>query len=125
MRIGWRPPGPRRGRGAGMVLLALLGAAVAAGAQQAPQLGRSVHGVVGDALGRPLPRAVVYLKNLRTKNIRSMITGRSGRYSFHQLQANTSYQIYAVWHGHRSKVRTDSEYQFSRNLRLDLQVPLA
>ncbi len=105
--------------------LALLGAALAAGAQQTPKLGRSVYGVVQDALGRPLPRAVVYLKNLRTKNIRSMITGSSGGYSFHQLQANTSYQVYAAWKGRRSKVRTDSEYEFTRDLRLNLQIPVA
>ncbi len=108
-----------------VALLALLSAAPAAGAQQAPKLGRSVFGVVEDALGRPLPGAVVYLKNLRSKNIRSMITGNSGDYGFHQLQANTSYQVYAVWKGHRSKVRTDSQYEFSQNLRLNLQIPVA
>jgi hypothetical protein len=106
-------------------VLAMLGLALAAGAQQAPRLGRSVHGVVQDALDRPLGGAVVYLKNLHTKNIRSMITDGTGAYSFHQLQANTSYQVYAEWHGHKSKLRSDSQYEFSQDLRLDLQIPVA
>jgi hypothetical protein len=118
--------GGRRARAAGTALaLWLLGAALSAGAQQAPALGRSVHGVVQDALSRPLAGAVVYLKNLRTKNIRSMITDASGRYSFHQLQANTNYQVHAEWRGHTSKTRTDSQYEFSQDLRLDLQIPVA
>lgn len=106
----------------------LLMAASTLAAQVAPapaRLGRSVHGVVLDARNEPLATAIVYLKDTRTKTIRTVITDARGTYSFHQLQPNTSYELYAVWKGQRSPVRTDSEFETSRDLQLDLKVPVA
>jgi len=110
---------------AALVLLAL-----AAGgwgrAQQVnqPVLGRSVHGLVLDARNQPLPSAVVYLTNLRTKAIHTAITDDHGGYSFHQLEPRTGYEVYAVWQGRRSPARTDSEYETAKDVRLDLKIPV-
>lgn len=105
---------------------ALLALAALAGAQQSSplQLGRSVHGVVLDARNRPLPEAIVYLKNQRSKAIRTVITDNNGAYSFHQLEPNVGYQLYAVWKGRHSPARTDSEYETAPDLRLDLKIPV-
>lgn len=98
--------------------------AAASGQARGPALGRSVHGVVLNAENQPLPTAIVYLKNLRTKVIHTAITDDRGSYSFHQLEANVSYEVYAVWKQHRSPSRTDSEYETQPDIRLDLKVPV-
>ncbi|MGH9482701.1 MAG: carboxypeptidase-like regulatory domain-containing protein [Terriglobales bacterium] len=113
-----------------MIALAGLIFVAAAAARQSrtqapPNLGRSVHGVVLDARNQPLAAAIVYLKDARTKAIRTVITDDQGAYSFHQLQPNTSYDLYAVWKGTRSPSRTDSEFESAKDLRLDLKVPIA
>ncbi|MGH9467232.1 MAG: carboxypeptidase-like regulatory domain-containing protein [Terriglobales bacterium] len=112
----------RSGRKLGLPLLLLLG--LAAAAQQAPKLGRSVHGVVLDALGQPLSSAIVYLKNTQTKVIHTVITDANGAYSFHQLQANVTYQLYAQWKGHKSNLRVDSQYLMREDLNLNLKIPV-
>ncbi|HUX65912.1 MAG TPA: carboxypeptidase-like regulatory domain-containing protein [Terriglobales bacterium] len=95
-----------------------------AGQTSQPVLGRSVSGVVRNQLNQPLRSAIVYLKNERTKVIRTAITDSEGTYGFHQLEANVSYEVYAVWQGHRSPSRVDSEYETEKNLRLNLTVPV-
>lgn len=89
-----------------------------------PGLGRSVHGVVLDARNRPLPGAIVYLTNSRTKVVQTVISDGHAAFSFHQLQPNVAYQLYAEWNHQRSPVRTDSAYEVAPDLRLDLTIPV-
>ncbi len=103
--------------------LGLLGPAGARQVNQ-PRLGRSVHGTVQDAESHPLPGAIVYMKDQRTRVIHTVITGDNGQYSFHQLTPNVSYEVYAEWKGRRSPARTDSEYETQPDVRLDLKVPV-
>jgi len=111
-------------------LLALAAVAAIAGLALAQQpnlqvkLGRSVHGTVLDGQNRPLASAIVYLKDQRTKVIHTAITDGQGGYSFHQLQPNVGYEVYAVWKKQRSPVRTLSEYETEADVRLDLKVPV-
>lgn len=91
---------------------------------QVPNLGRSVHGAVLDARNRPISGAVVVLTNTRTQDSQTVITDARGTFSFHQLQANVAYQLYAEWQHQRSPVRTDSAYEVAPDLRLDLKIPI-
>ncbi|MGH9487959.1 MAG: carboxypeptidase-like regulatory domain-containing protein [Terriglobales bacterium] len=102
---------------------ALLVLTVAATAQ-APQLGRSIHGVVLDALDQPLASAIVYVENMQTKVIHTVVTDDHGDYAFHRLQPNVNYEVYAAWKSHKSPVRTDSQYSSRQVIRLDLQIPV-
>ncbi|MGH9413548.1 MAG: carboxypeptidase-like regulatory domain-containing protein [Terriglobales bacterium] len=107
---------------AAAVLLLLTLAAIA---QQAPQLGRSVSGTVYNALDQPLASAIVYLENARTKQVHTVITGTHGTYAFHQLKPGVTYQVHAEWQHHRSPVRTDSQYVSRSDVRLDLKIPIS
>lgn len=97
--------------------------AAAAGAQQ-PALGRSVHGLVLDALNRPVPSAIVTLTNLQTKAQEAAITDEHGAFAFHDLQPRVSYQLVAEWQGHKSPARTASQYSMNADVRLDLKLPV-
>ncbi|HUA18244.1 MAG TPA: carboxypeptidase-like regulatory domain-containing protein [Bryobacteraceae bacterium] len=56
---------------------------------------RSVEGRVTDASGQPAVKAVLQLKNTKTLQIRSFITGGDGRYHFAALSGDTDYQLKA------------------------------
>jgi len=104
-----------------------LGLLAVAGAQDVnqPRLGRSIHGTVQDAASHPLPGAIVYMKDQRTRVIHTVIADDNGAYSFHQLTPRVSYEVYAEWKGRRSPVRTDSEYETEPDVRLDLKIPVS
>lgn len=90
-----------------------------------PKLGRSVHGTVMNAVNQPIAQAIVYLKEVGTKSVHTVITNGQGDYSFYDLKPNTSYEVYAVWKGHKSQSRTDSQYNSQTKVRLDLTIPVA
>jgi hypothetical protein len=83
-----------------------------------------VHGLVLDALNRPLPSAIVTLTNLQTKAQEAAITDAHGAFAFHDLQPRVGYSLVAQWQGHRSPARTDSQYSMAEDVRLDLKVPV-
>lgn len=114
--------GTRRAQALAAFLLLL---AVSTGAQQAPRLGRSIYGTVLNALNQPLASAIVVLKNMKSNVIHNVITDANGAYAFHNLQAGVSYEVYAQWQGHRSKTRTDSQYNPDPTVRLDLTIPIS
>lgn len=102
-----------------VALIAVLGAAPI-WAQQT----RTVEGVVLDAKNNPVPQAIVYLKNARTRAVRTYITGDDGRYVFHALQPNTDYELHAEYHGQHSSTRTASAFDTRADIHLDLKLPL-
>ncbi|MGH9476227.1 MAG: carboxypeptidase-like regulatory domain-containing protein [Terriglobales bacterium] len=114
----WGSPGA-------LALLALTLTAAGQLPQTTPPLGRSVEGVVLNALNQPLPGAIVYLRNVQTKLIRSVVTDAKGAYAFHHLQPNVSYQVYAEWQGYRTPLRTDSLYSSQEVMRLDLTISVS
>jgi hypothetical protein len=75
---------------------------------------RSVQGVVDDSDGKPVPGAVVHLKNSKTLQIRSFITKDDGTYAFHGLSTNVDYELKAEYQNSSSDVKTLSVFD-SRN----------
>jgi len=71
---------------------------------------RSVRGVVTDASGQPVSKAVVQLKNTKTLNIRSFITGADGAYHFAGLSGDADYQLKAEHEGARTSWKTLSMF---------------
>lgn len=106
---------------AALLLLTLLPAARAA---QQDTGTRTVHGVVLDASDQPIPSAIVYLTNTRTSAVRTYIADRDGKYIFHALEPNTTYELFAEFQQHRSPTRSVSSYDSRTDVPLDLKVPI-
>jgi hypothetical protein len=110
-------------------LLLLFSAAVLAA--PAPQFGshpkadttRLLTGKVLDHSDNPVPNAVVYLTNTRTRAVKTYIVGPDGSYRFPALQPNIDYEVYAQHNGRKSDTKTVSQFddrtQVSINLKID------
>jgi hypothetical protein len=96
-----------------------------------PQFGRTPKGdstrlLTGRVMDRgenPLPNAVVYLTNTRTRAVKTYIVSADGTYRFPSLQPNLDYEVYAQYNSHKSDVKTVSQFddrkQVSVNLKID------
>jgi hypothetical protein len=94
-----------------VLMLALAGAGFS---QQTGKKGelkeRTVEGIVIDSNGKPVPRAIVQLKNVRTAQIRSFIAQDKGDFFFSGLNPDIDYEIRAEADGNASPTRTLSSY---------------
>jgi Carboxypeptidase regulatory-like domain len=110
------------------LLLALAAVLVAS---PPPQFGRApkgdntrlLTGKVLDHGDNPLPNAVVYLTNSRTRAVKTYIVGPDGSYRFPALQPSIDYEVYAQFQGRKSQSKTVSQFddrqQVSINLKID------
>lgn len=84
---------------------------------------RSVHGLVTDASGQPVAKAVVQLKDTKTLQIRSFITESDGSYHFAGLSTNVEYELKAEHGGASSSKKTldvfDTRAAATINLKLN------
>jgi protocatechuate 3,4-dioxygenase beta subunit len=111
---------------AGLVVLfaALLAAA------PAPQFGRApkgddtrlLTGKVLDHADNPVPNAVVYLTNGRTRSVKTYIVGDDGTYRFPALQPSTDYEVYAQHNGRKSDTKTLSQFDDRKQVSIILRI---
>lgn len=108
------------------VLLLLVGLAVAANPFEKKEKDdntRLLTGRVTDRQDNPLPDAVVYLSNPRTRAVKTFIVGRDGTYRFPALSPNIDYEVYAQFNGKKSDTKTVSQFdnrtQVNVNLKID------
>ena len=71
---------------------------------------RTLTGKVGPQ-DNPLPNAVVYLTNTRTRAVKTYIVGQDGVYRFPSLSPNIDYEVYAQFNGHKSDTKTVSQFE--------------
>ena len=83
---------------------------------------RLLTGQVTDHSERPLPNAVVYLKNTKTLTIRTFITDDKGNYRFPELSPNVDYQIYAESNGAKSDSKTLSSFDSRQHPVINLRI---
>lgn len=83
---------------------------------------RTVHGVVGDKSDTPVPSAVVFLKNMRTKAVRSYIASQAGEFRFSGLDPNADYELHAEKDGGKSQTRTVSSFDSRKDITLNLKI---
>jgi Carboxypeptidase regulatory-like domain len=107
-----------------MLLLALTGiASPQSGKKDGESKERTVQGFVIDASGKPVPHAIVQLKNTRTQQIRSFIAQDKGDFFFNGLNPDVDYEVRAEADGNSSATRTLSSYdgrkQFIVTLKLN------
>src|SRR5580693_6732733 len=60
---------------------------------------RLLHGEVMDLAGKPLEKAVVYLKDKKTQKILTVTTGKDGLFHFGELNPNQDYELRAEQNG--------------------------
>jgi len=100
------------------------GLALAAGAQNAKhdaQL-KTVRGVVTDKAENPVPTGVVFLKNVRTNQVRSYIADNQGNYRFSGLDPNVDYELHAEKEGAKSQTRSVSSFDSRMDIVLNLKL---
>jgi hypothetical protein len=105
-----------------LVLGLLLVIGISAGAQKGAT-GRLLTGKVIDRQDNPLPNAVVYLTDTRTRAVKTYIVGADGAYRFPAMSANVDYEVYAQSNGKKSDTKMVSQFdnrtQVNINLRVD------
>lgn len=85
-------------------------------------VGRLLYGKVLDSQDNPLPDAVVYLTNTRTRAIKTYIVGRDGTYRFPALSPAIDYEVYAQYKGRRSEAKSVSQFDDRSQVYLDLKI---
>ena len=83
---------------------------------------RTLTGMVLDKSDKPIPEAVVYLKNTKTLAIKTYISQNDGTYRFPELSLNADYEIYAQKSGEKSKTKTLSQFDDREKPNINLQL---
>ena len=72
--------------------------------------GRLLFGKVLDREDNPVPNAVVYLTNIRTRAVKTYIVSQDGTYRFPALSTGVDYEVYAQYNGHKSDTKSVSQF---------------
>lgn len=104
------------------VLLVILGATANAASDKNKAAGRLLLGKVLDARDNPVPDAVVYVTNSRTRAIKTYIVGQDGTYRFPALSTAVDYEVYAQYKGHKSETKSVSQFDDRSQVYLDLRI---
>ena len=104
------------------LLIAFSAASGASPDQKAKQVGRLLFGKVLDPQDNPLPDAVVYVTNTRTRAVKTYIVGATGTYRFPALSTAVDYEVYAQFNGHKSDTKSVSQFDDRSEVYLDLKV---
>ncbi len=119
-----------RARWGAWVIFAMLAAGVVPGthfgglvAAQAQNLGqRNVSGSVVDASSNPVAAATVFLRNQKTKAIRSYTSSSTGRFYFAQVSMSEDYDLWAEKNGKKSVVKTVSSWDTRKEFETELKM---
>jgi Carboxypeptidase regulatory-like domain len=110
---------------ASCALAVILGAAANATPDKKDKTsGRLLYGKVLDAQDNPLPDAVVYLTNSRTRAVKTYIVASDGTYRFPALSTAIDYEVYAQYKGHKSDTKSVSQFDDRSQIYLDLKIDL-
>ena len=64
---------------------------------------RTLTGTILDKADKPIPNAVVYLKNMKSLAMKTYIAQNDGTYRFPELSRNVDYDVYAEKDGRRNQ----------------------
>jgi len=111
---------------AGVVFTALAfgpSGGILAPAGQAQNLGqRAVNGTVVDDASTPVMGATVFLRNTKSKSIRSYTSTKEGRFRFVQVNMSEDYDLWAEKDGRKSAVKTVSSWDTRKELEMELKL---
>jgi hypothetical protein len=108
--------------GACALLVALSAVSGASPDKKDKAAGRLLFGKVLDPQDNPLPDAVVYVTNTRTRTVKTYIVGPDGTYRFPALSTAVEYEVYAQYKGHKSDTKSVSQFDDRSQVYLDLKV---
>ena len=92
-------------------------------AAQAQNIGeRTVTGTVLDAASDPVVGATVFLRNEKTKSIRSYTSDKDGHFHFAQVNMAEDFDLWAEKGGRKSAVKTVSSWDARKNFVSDLKL---
>ena len=83
---------------------------------------RTVRGVVVDKGENPVEGGVVFLKNLRTNQVKSYIADNEGLFRFSGLDPNADYEVHAEKEGAKSQTRQVSSFDNKKEIVLTLKL---
>jgi len=90
---------------------------------QAQNMGqRVVMGAVVDANSAPVASATVFLKDLKSKAIRSYSTNEKGRFRFAQVNMAEDHELWAEKNGKKSAVKTVSSWDARKEFEVELKL---
>jgi Carboxypeptidase regulatory-like domain len=105
---------------AGTAALSPHGSSFEAQAQNIGQ--RNVSGSVVDGDSNPITGATVFLKNEKTKSIRSYTSSKDGRFHFAQVNMAEDYDLWAEKDGKKSAVKTVSSWDARKEFETELKM---
>ena len=107
-----------------LLCFAVLFAFAAANAQNTKDKsnGRLLFGKVLDPQDNPVPDAVVYVTNTRTRAVRTYIVSQDGSYRFPSLSAAIDYEVYAQYKGTKSDTKSLSQFDDRSQVYMVLKV---
>lgn len=83
---------------------------------------RVVMGAVIDANSVPVAGATVFLKDLKSKNIRSFSSVEHGRFRFSQVNMAEDHELWAEKDGKKSAVKSISPWDARKEIEVDLKL---
>lgn len=104
------------------IFLALSAVCGASPDKKEKTVGRLLFGKVLDPQDNPLPDAVVYVTNTRTRAVKTYIVGPDGTYRFPALTSSVDYEVYAQYKGKKSDTKSVSQFDDRSQVYLDLKV---
>lgn len=104
------------------LLMALSAVSGASPDKKEKTVGRLLFGKVLDPQDNPLPDAVVYVTNTRTRMVKTYIVGPDGTYRFPALSTAVEYEVYAQYKGHKSDTKSVSQFDDRSQVYVDLKV---
>lgn len=104
------------------VALALLLALPAYAKEKDTTPGRLLTGKVLDKQDNPVPNAVVYVTDTRTRAVKTYIVGPDGTYRFPALATNVDYEIYAQANGKTSDTKRMSQFDDRKVVNIPLRI---
>jgi hypothetical protein len=105
-----------------VLLLAGLAAMASPYEKDKGDAGRLLMGRVLDHGDNPLPSAVVYLSNPRSRAVKTYIVGPDGVYRFPALSPNIDYEVYAQYNGRKSDTKTVSQFDNRQQVNINLKI---
>jgi hypothetical protein len=104
------------------LLVALVAVSNATPDKKDKAVGRLLYGKVLDPQDNPLPDAVVYVTNTRTRAVKTYIVGKDGAYRFPALSTAVDYEVYAQYNGRKSDTKSVSQFDDRSQVYVDLKV---
>jgi hypothetical protein len=96
---------------------------VGAPAAYAQNLGqRTVGGLVVDSNSTPVNGATVFLRNTKTKSIRSYTSSDNGKFRFAQVSMTDDYDLWAEKDGKKSQVKPVSTWDARKDFQTELKL---